>query len=374
MEGRDAGSLQDKAKRYSAIKYSLAIIDTGYSLVLLWLFLGLGVSEALGQGISRLPLLGRHLQICAYLLIIYLAYFILSFPLNFYRFFILEHQFSLSRQKLGDWFFDQIKAGAIFYIISLIIIEAFYYILGCFPSYWWLWVSLFWIFFSLILARLTPVVVIPLFFKYKKLSDDTLRQRILCLARKMQIKILDVFEIDFSKKTLKANAAFLGWGATRRVILADTLKERYSHEEVEVILAHEFAHYRLKHLLKLILVNSLATLIIFYLIFKTSSFTLGIFGLSQLSDIAALPLIFIYFILFGIIVQPGQNYISRRLERNADLMAIKVTNSKEAFVSMMEKLGSQNLADRNPHPLIKFLFFDHPPIDERIRLAKIQQK
>jgi STE24 endopeptidase len=123
----------------------------------------------------------------------------------------------------------------------------------------------------------------------------------------MKVKILDVFEIDLSKKTQKANAAFVGIGKTKRVILADTLKNKYSPDEIEVILAHEFAHYKLKHLLKLILVNSLATLLAFYFIFKTSDNILSLFGLSSLLDIAALPVIFMYLVIFGIVTQPLNN-------------------------------------------------------------------
>jgi STE24 endopeptidase len=291
-------------------------------------------------------------------------------PLNIYRSFILEHKFSLSSQKITNWLADQLKAGIISYIISLIVLEVFYYLLKNNPDSWWLIVSLFWIFFSLILAKLTPIVIIPLFFKYKKLADANLRERILNLADKMKVKILDVFEIDLSSKTLKANAAFVGLGGTKRVILADTLKDKYDYDEIEVILAHEFAHYRLRHLLKLILVNSVAIILSFYLIFKTSSLFLRNFAFSSLSDLEALPVILIYFVIFGIILQPFENYISRRLERNADIMALNTTGLKEAFISMMEKLSNQNLADRNPHPLVKFFFFDHPAVDERIRTAK----
>ncbi|MDP2831125.1 MAG: M48 family metalloprotease, partial [Candidatus Omnitrophota bacterium] len=186
----------------------------------------------------------------------------------------------------------------------------------------------------------------------------------------MQIKLLDVLEIDFSKKTLKANAAFTGMGKTKRVLLADTLKDKYTLDEVEVILAHEFAHYRLKHMLKLIAVNSLLTLGLFYLIFKTSVYALGVFKLDSLVQLSSLPLIFLYFILFGIIMAPLEALVSRLFEKEADNLALKVTGSKEAFISLMEKLASQNLADRNPHPLIKFFFFTHPPIDERIKIAK----
>ncbi len=359
----------DKAKRYSTLKYTLSIIDTVYLLLLLFLFQGTGASKSLAQGISvRVP--GQCLVIPAYLLIAYIGYLLLDFPLNFYRSFVIEHKFSLSNQKISDWVKDQLKVAGISYIVSLLLLEAFYAILKNYPYAWWLVVSLGWIFFSLIFARLMPVIIIPLFFKYKKLADESLRQRIINLADKMKVKILDVFEIDFSKKTLKANAAFVGWGKTRRVLLADTLNNKYTHDEIEAILAHEFAHYRMKHLLKLILVNSSVTLLSFYAVFKTAGYALNIFGPSSLSDIAALPVILIYFSLIGILLGPLEAHISRRMERNADMASLKITGLKSAFISMMEKLSAQNLADNNPHPVIKFLFFDHPPIGERIRMAK----
>jgi STE24 endopeptidase len=347
--------------------------------MLLLVFAGSGISKNLAQALLNFAR-NQYIILPLYLLIVSVIYYLLSLPLNLYSSYILEHKFCLSQQKIVDWFKDQIKAGIIYYVITVILIAAFYYILKHYIYTWWWVISLVWIFFSLILARLTPVVIIPLFFKYKKLSDDTLRERIMNLANRMKVnpaparrggvKILDVFEIDLSKKTLKANAAFVGIGKTKRVILADTLKDKYSYDEIEVILAHEFAHYKLKHLFKLILVNSLATIVAFYFIFKTSNYVLRLFSLSSLLDIAALPIIFLYLLIFGIVTQPFSNYISRNLERNADTLALKSTGLKEAFISMMEKLSNQNLSDRNPHPIIKFFFFDHPPTDERIATAK----
>jgi len=356
------------AKKYSSWKYSLAILETTYLLAILLIFTGLGISRILSQRLLNLTT-NYYIIVPLYLFIISVVYYFLSLPLNFYSSYILEHRFCLSQQKIQDWAKDQIKGGIIYYIITIILIALFYYILKHFIHTWWWVVSISWISFSLILARLAPIVIIPLFFKYKKLSNDILRERIINLANKMRVKILDVFEIDLSKKTLKANAAFVGIGNTKRVLLADTLKDKYSDDEIEVILAHEFAHYKLKHLLKLILINSLATILAFYFIFKTSNFALRLFGLSSLSDIAALPLVIMYLVVFGIITQPIQNYISRHLEKNADKMSLSVTDLKGAFVSMMEKLSNQNLADRSPHPIIKFFFFDHPPVDERINMA-----
>jgi STE24 endopeptidase len=362
-------SASAKASRYSRIRYALVIIETGYLVILLFLFAGFGFSTGLVKYITGL-VHDRSLVLAVYIFVVYLAYYLLDFPLNFYHSLLLERNFSLSNQKIKDWLKDQVKAGVIFYIIALMLTGAFYYILKHFLHSWWLVVSLFWVFFSLILAKLTPVLIIPLFFKYEKLTDDNLRSRIVKLAEKMKVRILDVFEIDFSKKTLKGNAALVGWGGTKRVILADTLKDKYSNDEIEVILAHEFAHYRLKHLLKLILTNSLATILSFYIVFLTNERVLGVFGFSSLWDVAALPVVLIYLVICGIILQPLQNYISRRFERDADREALKVTGLKEAFIRTFEKLASQNLADRSPHPFIKFLFFDHPTIEERIILAR----
>lgn len=368
-EIKESEEFLKKVKNYSTIKYALSLIDTAYLCLILFLSLGLGFSKILAENIERL--VPRHFFIIPlYILIACLIYYSLEFPLNLYRTFILEHKFCLSNQKIGNWILDQVKSGIIFYVILLILFEAFYYILKYNPKTWWVGVCLFWIFFSLILAKLTPAVIIPLFFKYKELSDEVLRQRVINLAQNIGLKLLDVFEIDLSRQTLKANAAFVGWGRGRRVLLADTLKDKYSYDEIEVILAHEFAHYKLKHLLKMILINAFTTIALFYLIFRSSDYTLNLFGLSSLSDIAAFPLILIYFVIFGIFLQPFTNFISRRLERNADRVALSVTGLKEAFISMMEKLAAQNLADRNPHPAIKFFFFGHPSIDERIAFAK----
>lgn len=358
-----------KSKKYSSIKYRLAIFGIIYLLVLLFLFQGLELSVLLKQRISALSA-NIYLTIFLYSLIVFIIYYIFDFPFNIYCSYFLEHKFSLSTQSIKDWFMDQAKAVTVSFIIFVILIQTFYFILRKYPNNWWIIISIFWIFFSLILAKLTPTLIIPLFFKYRTLSDNQLRERILNLASKMKIKILDVFEIDFSKKTLKANAAFVGLGRTRRVILADTLKDKYTYDEIEVILAHEFAHYRLRHLVKLVLINSIAIILSFYFISITSNYTLKIFGLSWLSDVSSLPIILMYLMILGIIMQPFENYISREFERNADIIALKTTGLKQAFISMMEKLATQNLADRAPSKIVKIFFFDHPPIEERIEMAR----
>jgi STE24 endopeptidase len=369
MGSSDKSSLQDRAKKYYSLKYTLSLAELAYLFVLLVLFQASGLSRMLASVISGIGA-KSYLIFPLYLAVVCCAYQILNFLFNFYDSFILERVFNLSNQKFGNWLKDQLKSTAIFYFVSLILFEAFYYVLTYSPNAWWIIVSALWIFFSLVMTKLFPLIIIPLFFKYKALSDRVLRQRIIDLAKKMRIGNIDVFEIDFSKKTLKANAALTGWGATKRVLLADTLKNKYSYDEIEAILAHEFAHYRLRHILKLAFINSLITVLTFYLIFRSSPYALKLSGLSSLQDIAAFPLILIYFVAVGVIIQPLQNYFSRNLERNADKMVLNITGLKEAFISAMDKLAEQNLSDRSPSPIIKTFFFDHSPIDERIKMAQ----
>lgn len=360
---------EGKSRKYSTIKYGLNIFEGAYILLLLSVFMFSGFSAYLAKSVN-LVFPADYLSVGMFFIIICVVYYILSFPLNFYHNFILEHQFQLTRQSVRDWFLDQFKAGMIFCIISLLMLEVFYALLAGQPRNWWWLISLFWIFLTLVLAKLAPVLIIPLFLKCKKISDESLRRRILDLAGKMNIGVLDVFEINLSSKTVKANAGLVGFGNTRRVILGDTLKDNYGQEEIEVILAHEFAHQKLRHLLKLVLANALGIVFCSYFIFKTSSYALKFFGLNNLSDISAMPVIFIYLIVLGGILQPWENFLSREFENEADRLAIGSTGHKDAFISTMEKLAAQNLADRSPHPLIKFFFFDHPAIDERIKLAR----
>ncbi|MCM8780111.1 MAG: M48 family metalloprotease, partial [Candidatus Omnitrophica bacterium] len=134
--------------------------------------------------------------------------------------------------------------------------------------------------------------------------------------------------------------------------------------------AHEFAHYRLKHLLKLICINSFFTLLLLYLIFVSGDSILKIFGLGSLNDIGNLPILLLYALIFNIVAAPFGNIISRKFEKDADRLSIKFTGNKDAFVSVMSKLGKQNLADINPNKWVKWFFFDHPPISERIAMAE----
>jgi len=361
--------MQTQIKHYWRIRYSLIIFKTFFLIFLIFIFLKSGISERIYLNVLNFSS-SRIALIAIYLAIIYFLYSIIFFPLDLYFSFILERRFLLSSQKFFDWFVDKIKSDILFYFFSLIFVEFFYFFLRLSPQNWWMLICGFWIFFALLISKIAPVFLVPLFFKYKKLSDEELRKCIFLLAERMKIKILDVYEIDFSRKTNKANAAFLGIGKTKRIVLSDTLRGKYNLEEIKVILAHEFSHYRLGHLFKLLGMEALFIIFSFYLIFISCGYFLKKFGFTSLEEIASLPLVFLYLIVLEIFFTPLKNFVSRFFERQADRLAIEIIQAKGPFISLMEKLAKQNFTDTSPHPLIKFFFFDHPPIEERIRRAK----
>jgi STE24 endopeptidase len=356
--------MEDRAKKYARTRYQLAIIEIVYTLFLLLILQMSGINVSLKSFCFTLTP-SEAFRVAIYSAALFTGYGILTFHIDFYRSFLLEHKFNLSNQKLTSWLMDYIKGNLLGFFVFIILMECFFFFVRNFPYSWWWMSATFWIFLTVVIARIFPVLIIPLFFKYKKIENNELRQAILALAERMKVKILDVFEIDYSKKTVKANAAFVGIGKSKRVLLTDTLLGgKFQQKEIEMILAHEFAHYRLKHILKMVAMSAFAMLVIFYIFHLLDKN-----GLAA-PDIANLGAWIFIFMLFELITKPFINWVHRTMERNADRAAIRTVGDKDAFISMMEKLSEQNLSEKKPPLLAKIFFYDHPPIEERIELAR----
>ena len=355
--------MENRAKEYARIKYKLAVIDIVYTLVLLIVLQMSGLAVRLANALTGLS--GNQFVLTAlYSAVIFLMYMALNYMFDFYRSFVVEHRFGLTKQKFSPWLADHLKSNALGLVVFVILMESFLFLARSYPQSWWWMSALFWIFLSVLIAKIFPVIVIPIFFKCKKLENEDLRRRILSLAKAMRVRILDVFEIDFSKKSLKANAAFVGMGKSKRVLLTDTLLNgKFLPEEIEMILAHEFAHYRFKHLIKMVIMNSFIIFLTFYIFFQLDKHGL------QARDISNLGTWIFLFMILQLLMTPVTNLISRIMERNADIAAIQVIGKRGSFISMMEKLGEQNLADRTPPLWVKIFFYDHPPIGERIEYS-----
>jgi len=363
-------NVEARSKEYSRAKNKLAFIGIILPILFLAAILFSGVSLRLSEA-ARALTQNFYAGVGAYLLILGAAYYIFTLPLGFYSGFILEHKFNLSTQKLKEWLWDEAKGIAVSGAIALPLLLGLYFLLKNFPDIWWLLAGAFWIFFTVILSKFAPVILLPLFFKQKPLEDTELKARLLALALAAGTKVENVFELDLSKKTKKANAALTGIGRTRRILLGDTLLKHYTQDEIEVVMAHELGHHKLMHIWKLLTFDALATFAGFYVTSIAITFGAHAFGFEGIYDIGAFPVLALLISALGIVVMPFQNGYSRRLERGADAFALDVTKKPEAFISAMTKLSRQNLSDPDPSKFIEIMLYSHPPISKRIKMARL---
>jgi len=220
------------------------------------------------------------------------------------------------------------------------------------------------------LANLAPVLLFPLFFKFRPLEDEELKRRLLQLSERAGTRVRGVYEWKLSEKSRKANAALAGWGNTRRIIVADTLLDRYTHDEIEAIFAHELAHHVYNHIPKGLALQAIASLAGFWLAAQALQRFTPRFGFRGLDDFANLPLLLVVSGVLSLVLLPVVNAVSRYFERQADDYALRSIPSTGPFITSMEKLAEQNLAERRPNPVIEFLFHSHPSIARRVARAR----
>ncbi len=357
---------QIQAKQYARIRHRLLALELALTALALFVVLALGLNVWLKQivlSITRDVWLSTFL----YFFVALIAYQVIFFPLSYYSGFVLPHRYGLSTQSLRAWLMDVLKGSALSFVLGALVIEIVYALLRAAPDTWWLWASAFMILFSVLLANLAPVLIFPIFFKFEPLRDAELGQRLTALAERAHARVRGVYTMMLSEKTTAANAALMGLGNTRRIVLGDTLYNNYSHDEIEAILAHELGHHVHHDIGWSIAVQSVLTLVGFYiadLFLKWSVTTLHYDGIA---DLAAFPLLALALGAFGLITMPVGNAYSRWREALADDYALETTHNAPAFIGAMEKLADQNLAELEPEPWVEVLLYDHPPIGKRLK-------
>ena len=238
MNTIDKQSQDKKAKKYNKIKRRISVITLTLEILLLLIILFSGISTELRDmvgNVSNSP----WIIVALYTISLGLAAEVISLPLDFYSSYTLEHKFQLSNQSLWNWILDLFKGMGISLVLGLLLVEILYWVLRSFPQSWWIIAGIIFSLIFIILAKLAPVILMPIFFKFKLVTDDELKNRLAALVKKVGTDVNGVFEMDLSKKSKTANAGLTGWGNTRRIILADTLLNNYNYDEIEVILAHE---------------------------------------------------------------------------------------------------------------------------------------
>ena len=356
-------------KKYNNLKLGIGIGKgiTGFILVLLFISLGysLKVENYLSGYFSN-----TYWLFLSFVFFTGLAGTLLFAPINFYKDFYLEHKYNLSNQTFIKWIWENLKGLIVSLIIGTPILLFFFYSLNNFGSLWWLPFAIGLFIVSVILGRIAPVLILPLFYKVTPLEDEDLKSRIESLAKDAGIKVQNVFKFNMSKNTKKANAAFTGIGKSKRILLGDTLLESYSKDEIETVIAHELGHYKRKHIIKNILIGTASSFLTLFLLAYLYERSLSWFDFQAITEIAAVPLLSLWGMIIGFIQTPLTNIISRKFEFEADEYAVSSTGKTEAFISTLEKLTDQNLADKDPNPFIEWFFYSHPSIKNRIDAIK----
>ncbi len=214
-------------------------------------------------------------------------------------------------------------------------------------------------------------VVSALEYNKLKRENEELKRRLVLLSERAGTRVRGVYKWNLSEKSKKANAALTGLGATRRIILADTLLDRYSDDEIEAVLAHELGHHVHKHILKAIFVQAAITLFGFWLANEVLHYAIDRRDMfAGMSDFANLPLLVLVATVLSFLLLPAMNAYSRFNERQADRYCFQSVASVEPFISSMNKLAEQNLAERTPSRWVEWLFHSHPAISRRVDAAK----
>ena len=378
----DGDIYDDPAERKRAIRYSrthewLVLVGALYGALLSLLALVTGSSARVRQRAEHIvpDNLG---PVMPYGVVAMLASFLASLPLSYFEGYTIEHRYGLSNQTLPAWLGEQLKGLGISMVIGLPILQGVYATIRRWPARWWAILAGLTVPFSVVMVTLAPVLLLPLFNKFEPLKNRALTKRIKDLAAGEGVRVSEVLQMDMSKQTKKANAAFTGLGKTKRIMMGDTLLREFSDDEVEVVLAHELGHQVHHDIWKLIALSAPTSVIGLYTAHRLTPPILRRFGQnwgidprSGAADVAALPLLGLLGRVSLLVVGPLLNALVRNaVERPADDYALRLTGNRAAFISAMEKLGRMNLSNPRPSTLVKYLLYDHPPLHERIEMAR----
>ena len=357
---------QQQAKEYARINRYLTFFEMALSCSLLLLLVFGGFSTRLTE-LLNLPAVPAAV---VYFVILIAAYGVILSPLIYYRGFVLPRRYGLSNQNLAGWLSDLIKAGILALALGAAVIAAGYWFITILPELWWLLTWGFAVLVSLVLSILAPVIIVPLFFKMKPMADTELKERLEKLAKRAGVEVGGIYNIEFSSKSTTANAAMMGVGRTKRIVLSDTLLSQYSASEIEVIMAHEMGHNRHRDVLRLFVFQSAILLVTFYASGMIFEALIEPLGFSAISDVSAFPLLILIFSAISLLLSAITAGYGRRVETEADSYSLELTDDPNSFISAIAKLTDQNLAEAEPSHWVELLLYDHPSYRSRVEHAK----
>ncbi len=303
-----------------------------------------------------------------YILILVVLVTLLDLPFSIYDTFVIEEKYGFNKTTVKTFILDLIKSFFLFVVVGgpiLAVILWFFEKTGALaPLYIWGVVSLFQVFMSFI----APVVIFPIFNKFTLLEEGELKSAINNYAREHNFRMKGVYKMDGSRRSTKANAAFTGFGKSRRIILYDTLIKKHTTDELVAILAHEMGHYKLGHIMKTMIIAFIETGLMFFMLslFINNRGLFNAFRMEEMSIYAGLIFFGFLYTPISMLLSIITNILSRKMEYSADRYAAVTTGKEEALVTGLKKLSVDNLSNLTPHPLKVFFYYSHPPVLERI--------
>lgn len=291
---------------------------------------------------------------------------LLLLPENYYGSYLLEHQFGLSHESLHDWTWRTFKQSLLSLVLVVGLSWAGLWSMRRFGRRWvWSALAIAWA-TSIGLTFFAPLVIDPIFHHFTPLPEGALRTRLTQMIQTQKLPIREIYVMDASRETRRLNAYVTGFGASQRLVLYDNLVNEQTPEEVALVTAHEFGHWRYHHIAKglILLLPGLAALLwgCHVLLEFCNAYDWPIQRL--------LPAVVLALIFFSMLALPLTNAVSRHFERQADAYSLSISGEKKAFRSVHQALARKNLADVLPHPLTVWFFYTHPPTLERLEMAK----
>lgn len=360
----------EKARQYHKAKEKLSSITTVFSTILIVVFLifkGFAIVHLQIAAISSSPVLQALLFFGAFSI----ASDIIGLPFELYGIFVIEEKFGFNKMTWKTYLSDKIKGyllGAVIGGALLSLFVWFYTVAG--GNFWWYAWILFFV-FTLFFTMFYTSLIVPIFNKLQPLETGSLREKIEAFAQKVSFPLTNIFVIDGSKRSTKANAYFSGLGSKKTIVLFDTLINEQSEDELVSVLAHEVGHYKMKHIQKGMIIGVLqmgALLFILSLFINKPALTQAL-GLQ--TDVPVFHLGLIAFSLlyspFSMITGIFMNILSRKNEFEADNYAKEHTGTGEHLITALRKLSANNLSNLNPNKWYVFFHYSHPPLLERVR-------
>jgi STE24 endopeptidase len=347
-------------------------VETGLGMIIPAVLLFSGLSARV-RSLSRR--MGRRWwpSVLLYAVLFTLLVAVLTVPLSYYAGYLRQHQYGLSNQTLGAWAGDWVKGVAVGGVGLAAVLWIPYLLLRRSPRRWWLYAGLASLPLTALLLVITPLWVDPLFNDYEPMADKVLESKILALAQRAGIGRSRVYQVDKSSDTKLVNAYVTGVGATKRIVLWDTLLQKLGERQILFVAAHEMGHFVLRHTLSIIIATGILVTASLYAVHRIAGGLIARFsarfGFDDLTDIASFPMLLLLGNVASFLLAPLVLGFSRHQEHEADRFGLEITRDNHAAASTFVVLQQENLAVPRPGRLYVLWRSSHPSLADRVAFA-----